>query len=184
MEQPIVKQGHHPYRRGERKRTPFKTEQAVPPLQREASLQHSSQKLPIRGSVLLVEPEAALRRHLGEVLVELGYFVAEAATATQAITSLAQMTFDLLLLDVHLPDEAGRRLLRALAASSPLAPPLLILPERLPATEQTGAATPGTGLPQPSWLADLLSIVERIRSAPGPPGCPYSTGGVSACSGA
>lgn len=183
MDQPVLKQGHHPYRRGERKRTPFKTEQALPPLQGETSLQPTAPNTPVRGSVLLVEPGAALRVRLGKALAEQGYSVAEVATAAEAEAQLAQTTFDLLLLNIDLPDKAGVRLLRALAASLPLAPPLIILPERLPATEQTNAAAPRMELPQPSWLADLLSLVERIRSAPGPPIHPGPAGGVNACTG-
>jgi CheY-like chemotaxis protein len=163
-DQPIMdlsasKQNHHPYRRGERRRKPLVAEQAVHPVRAK----------PVRGDVLLVEPEAPLRWLLHHVLAEQGYAVIEAATAAQAMTLLEQKTFALLLLDVDLPDDTGWKLLRALAVSLPLAPPLLILPKHHQALEHTDTAPPGAGLLEPSWLADLLRLVERLRSAPGPP---------------
>lgn len=159
MELSASKQSHHPYRRGERRRKPFVAEQAV----------HPVRTMPVRGDVLLVEPEAPLRWLLHHMLREHGYAVVEAATAAQAMTVLEQKTFALLLLDVDLPDDTGWKLLRALAASLPLAPPLLILPKHQQALEQTDTAPPRTGLLEPPWLADLLRLVERLRSAPGPP---------------
>jgi CheY-like chemotaxis protein len=164
------KQGHHPYRRGERRRKPFATEQTVPPTQAGALFQRASPSPPIRGVVLLVESEAPLRWHLGNALAERGYSVAEAVTAAQAIALLEQMTFDLLLLDLDLLDETSWTLLRSLAVAESLAPPLILLPARPRAAEQTDIAPPGTMLPEPSWVADLMRLAKRIRSAPGPPG--------------
>lgn len=166
------KQGHHPYRRGERRRKPFETGPPVPLTPGGALFPQGCPGTPIRGMVLLVEPEASLRWSLGNALLHCGYSVVEAATFAQAKTHLEQMTFDLLLLDLALPDETSWTLLRMLAESSALAPPVLILPKHQPGAEPEDAVPQETTRMQPSWLEDLLRLVERIWPAPGSPGSP------------
>jgi CheY-like chemotaxis protein len=169
MELSASKQGHHPYRRGERRRKLFTPEHTVPPMEAGALSQHILPSMPVRWVVCITEQEERLRWLLGNALVKGGYCVAEAATPAQARARLEQKTFDLLLPDSDLPDDTSGRLLRALASSPPLAPPLIILPERQQAVEERDTALSGTVRPEPLWLADLLLLVERIRSAPGPP---------------
>jgi CheY-like chemotaxis protein len=163
------KQGHHPYRRGERRRKPFETGPTVPPLPGRALLPQTPPDTPVRGVVLVIEPEGPLRWSLGNALRHHGYSVVEAATFAQASVQLEQMPFDLLLLDLSLPDEGSRLLLQKLAESSELAPPILLLPRRSAGTGQEDTVQFGTILPQPAWVEDLMGLVERIRSSPGPP---------------
>jgi hypothetical protein len=48
--------------------------------------------------------------------------------------------------------------------------PLVLLPKPQRVPEQENISPRGRMLPELSWVADLLCLVERIRSAPGPPG--------------
>lgn len=171
MKRAASQQNHHPYRRGERRLKPFATEPEVLPLPPpgRALLPQTAPGTPIRGVVLLIEPEGPLRWSLGNALLGRGYAVVEAVSLAQASAQLEHMTFDLLLLDLSLPDEGSWLLLRKLAESSELVPPVLLLPWRPAGTGQEDTIQHGTVLPQPAWVADLLALVERMRSSPGPP---------------
>ncbi len=64
-------------------------------------------------SVLVVDDEAMLRRRLSAHLEALGADVTGADTLSSAQRLLADMEFDFVLLDIHLPDGLGTDLLRA-----------------------------------------------------------------------
>ncbi len=159
MELPGLKRVHHPYRRGERRRKPFPLEQELVP---GGDITFYSPGIPYaaRGILLLVEPEAPLRWSLGNALVQHGYSVAEAVTAAEAAVLLARVSFDVLLVDLDLPDDTGCVLLRALAGNAALKTPLIILPTRQHSDRPVNDLS---GLVQPTWLEDLLHLVERIR---------------------
>jgi len=58
--------------------------------------------------VLVVDDELSLRRTLGDVLRGLGQQVDEAATGREALARLDRATYDLIALDLRLPDMHGR----------------------------------------------------------------------------
>lgn len=64
-------------------------------------------------SVLVVDDEAMLRRRLSAHLEALGADVTGAGTLSSAKQLLADLEFDFVLLDIHLPDGLGTDLLRA-----------------------------------------------------------------------
>jgi PleD family two-component response regulator len=64
-------------------------------------------------SVLVVDDEVMLRRRLSAHLEALGADVTGAGTLSSAQRLLADMEFDFVLLDIHLPDGLGTDLLRA-----------------------------------------------------------------------
>ena len=71
--------------------------------------------------VLIVDDEAEIRASLEEILREEGYGVATAGTAGEAITLLQDAPYDVVLLDIWLPDRDGLDVLgdvHALAAES------------------------------------------------------------------
>src|ERR1700726_864371 len=71
------------------------------------------------GSVLIIEDEAAIRESL-ETLLELeGYGVASAASADEGLSRIADRSFDLVLLDLALPDRNGIDLLAEIGAQDP-----------------------------------------------------------------
>ncbi|MBF5046298.1 response regulator transcription factor [Aggregicoccus sp. 17bor-14] len=67
-------------------------------------------------SILIVEDDTNLRLTLTDNLQDEGYQVQGAASAKEAQALLAQRTFDLLILDVMLPDGDGYSLCRSLRA--------------------------------------------------------------------
>jgi len=66
--------------------------------------------------ILIVDDEAEIRETLEEILREEGYAVASAATATEGLTQARDPVYDLLLLDVWLPDRDGLEVLAELRA--------------------------------------------------------------------
>jgi len=57
--------------------------------------------------VLIVDDEAEIRESLESILREEGYLVTTAATATEALTLLRDAAYDVVLLDIWLPDRDG-----------------------------------------------------------------------------
>ena len=57
--------------------------------------------------ILIVDDEAEIRGSLEEILREEGYGVATAGTAAEAITLLQDAPYDVVLLDIWLPDRDG-----------------------------------------------------------------------------
>jgi DNA-binding NtrC family response regulator len=66
---------------------------------------------PARGSVLIVDDEAAIRESLETLLEFEGYSVESAETGEGGLTRLAERPFDLVLLDFALPDRNGLEIL-------------------------------------------------------------------------
>ena len=66
------------------------------------------------GTILLVEDEHRLRQTLARSLAGRDFYVVEATTAAEAIAAATHNTFDLMLLDVNLPDATGWDVLRGL----------------------------------------------------------------------
>jgi DNA-binding response OmpR family regulator len=66
------------------------------------------------GTILLVEDERRLRQTLARSLTGRDFHVVEATTAAEAIAAANNKHFDLMLLDVNLPDATGWDVLRRL----------------------------------------------------------------------
>ena len=62
---------------------------------------------PAAGSVLIIDDEAEIRESLQTLLELEGYEVETAATGTQGLNRIGQRAFDLILLDLALPDRNG-----------------------------------------------------------------------------
>ena len=60
-----------------------------------------------KGSILVVDDEAEIREGLELLLASEGYDVTPAETAAAGLARLDEQPFDLLLLDVSLPDRNG-----------------------------------------------------------------------------
>jgi two-component system nitrogen regulation response regulator NtrX len=71
--------------------------------------------------ILIVDDEAEIRESLGEILKEDGYTVTSTATASEALVLLRDASYDVILLDIWLPDRDGLDVLtevRSLAIES------------------------------------------------------------------
>jgi DNA-binding NtrC family response regulator len=121
------------------------------------------------GSVLIIDDEAAIRESL-ETLLELeGYSVESAATADQGLARIGEHPFDLVLLDLALPDRNGLDLLTELHGHDPQLSVIMITAygtvENAVKAMQAGA----TNFVQKPWdneklLADVRIAVGRHRT--------------------
>jgi DNA-binding NtrC family response regulator len=72
-----------------------------------------------KGSILVVDDESEIREGLEMLLVSEGYGVSSADTGAGGLAKLEEHPFDLLLLDVSLPDRNGLELLREIRLRDP-----------------------------------------------------------------
>jgi DNA-binding response OmpR family regulator len=120
---------------------------------------------------LIVEDENPLRRILTLNLARRGYNVVEADTGEAALDVLrvaaaAQLPFDLILLDINLPDLSGWDVLRRLCNDSTLAtrpPPAVIVMTALrPHEKRIAEFHPNAVLLKPFPIDALLRLSERV----------------------
>src|SRR3984893_1287718 len=121
------------------------------------------------GSVLIIDDEAAIRESL-ETLLELeGYEVNSAATADEGLARIGDRSFDLVLLDLALPDRNGLDLLAELHGNDAQLSVIMITAygtvENAVKAMQAGA----TNFVQKPWdneklLADVRIAVGRHRT--------------------
>ncbi|HYL10504.1 MAG TPA: sigma-54 dependent transcriptional regulator [Candidatus Acidoferrales bacterium] len=79
-----------------------------------------------KGSILVVDDESEIREGLEMLLSSEGYGVSTAETGDAGLARLEEQPFDLLLLDVSLPDRNGLELLREIRRRDPLLSVVLI----------------------------------------------------------
>jgi DNA-binding NtrC family response regulator len=79
-----------------------------------------------RGAILIVDDEMEIREGLEALLSLEGYHVAAAETGAAGLTALEERPYDLLLLDVSLPDRNGIDMLREIRTRDPYLSVILI----------------------------------------------------------
>ncbi|MFM2246961.1 MAG: hypothetical protein RL071_3035 [Pseudomonadota bacterium] len=127
---------------------------------------------PLRdAAVLVVDDDPLLRRNLSRALLRAGAAVTEAASFTAALEALRDATFDLVLLDLGLPDGDGLGLLPLLrAVPSSALTPVLVLTGRADDDSQVEALESGAddflskGVQVPVLLARAANLVARRRA--------------------
>ncbi len=121
------------------------------------------------GSVLIIDDEAAIRESLETLLEMEGYDVQSAATAEDGLTRVGDRPYDLVLLDLALPDRNGIDLLAELHSHDPQLAVIMITAygtvENAVKAMQAGAAN----FVQKPWdneklLADIRAAVARHRT--------------------
>ncbi len=112
--------------------------------------------------VLVIDDEADIRALIKEILSDEGYGVTVAADAEEARRARAADTFDLMLLDIWMPDTDGITLLREWSESGDLACPVVIMSGH--GTVDTAVEATRLGafdfVEKPLSLAKLLRTVE------------------------
>jgi two-component system nitrogen regulation response regulator NtrX len=118
--------------------------------------------------ILIVDDEAEIRESLEEILREEGYSVASAANAAEALTQARDSIYDVLLLDIWLPDRDGLEVLadlRALDAES--RPEVIVISGH--ATIETAVKATKLGafdlLEKPLMLERTLIVVKNAIEA-------------------
>ncbi len=134
-------------------------------------VRHNSgeRSVPAAGSVLIIDDEAAIRESL-ETLLELeGYGVESASTGEEGLARIGERSFDLVLLDLALPDRNGMDLLAEIHLQDPGLSIIMVTAygtvENAVKAMQAGAAN----FVQKPWdneklLADVRAAVARHRA--------------------
>jgi DNA-binding response OmpR family regulator len=82
------------------------------------------EKMP--GSILIVDDEQNLRHTLAFILKRAGYFVTTAENAEETLNTLQTGTFDLMILDIKMPDVDGLTLLKVIRQNHPKLPVFIL----------------------------------------------------------
>jgi len=77
------------------------------------------------GHILIIDDEASLRQTMARILQRAGYEVTTAATGSEGLQLVSEHPFDLLYLDIRMPDASGLELLKAIHAQLPDLPVIL-----------------------------------------------------------
>jgi len=125
--------------------------------------------LPAAGSVLIIDDEAEIRESLETLLALEGYGVESAATAEEGLARIGERSFDLVLLDLALPDRNGMDLLAEIHLQDPGLSIIMVTAygtvENAVRAMQAGASN----FVQKPWdneklLADVRAAVARHRA--------------------
>lgn len=118
---------------------------------------------PARHRVLVVEDQVAVAEFVHDALTEIGYAVALAATAAEALARLVAHDPDLVLLDLNLPDLPGLELLDRLRAQWPKVPVVIISGTDDPILAQSALARGAADyVTKPFPLDRLREVVEGV----------------------
>ncbi|WP_284336007.1 response regulator [Comamonas sp. NoAH] len=114
-------------------------------------------------NILVVDDELGIRDLLSEILNDEGHSVEMAANATEARAARNSSTFDLVLLDIWMPDTDGVSLLKEWASSGQLTMPVIMMSGH--ATIDTAVEATRIGalsfLEKPITMQKLLKAVEQ-----------------------
>ena len=77
------------------------------------------------GHILIIDDEASLRQTLARILQRAGYEVTTAANGKEGLSLVTEHPFDLLYLDIRMPDVSGLELLKTIHAKFPDLPVIL-----------------------------------------------------------
>ncbi|BFO57803.1 response regulator [Acidovorax sacchari] len=123
-------------------------------------------------NILVVDDELGIRDLLSEILNDEGHSVDLAENATQARAARSANTYDLVLLDIWMPDTDGVSLLKEWATAGALTMPVIMMSGH--ATIDTAVEATRIGafsfLEKPITLQKLLKAVEQglARTVPAP----------------
>lgn len=114
--------------------------------------------------ILLIEDEDGVADYVGMFLLEAGYTVDRARNGAQGRAQVSQNRYDLILLDLVLPDVGGADLLPDLKNLAGTTPVMVMTglasdDERLVSCLQKGAAG---YVPKSAHAAELLTAVRRV----------------------
>jgi DNA-binding response OmpR family regulator len=79
----------------------------------------------ISGHILIIDDEASLRHTLARILQRAGHEVTTAGSGQEGLAFLSQQSFDLVYLDIRMPDMNGLQALKAIHAKFPDMPVIL-----------------------------------------------------------
>lgn len=119
------------------------------------------------GPILLVEDEPRLRQTLARSLTGRDYRVVEATTAAAAIAAATAGDFEVMLLDVNLPDATGWDVMRELRDAGRVLP-VVVLSAAPPNPARVREFKPFGILYKPFPIDALLRLIRSARAESGP----------------
>ncbi|HVV88403.1 MAG TPA: response regulator, partial [Kofleriaceae bacterium] len=125
-------------------------------------------------TILTVDDFSSMRGLVGRVVRDLGCEVAEAENGFQALVLLEEQRFDLILLDVSMPEMDGPAMLRVLRERGDHTPVILVTSECQRGTI-VGAMKLGIAdyILKPFQPQVLRTKVARVLRLDAPPACPH-----------
>jgi DNA-binding response OmpR family regulator len=114
-------------------------------------------------AILLVDDELRLREALARSLSARGHRVDQAATYREAVVAAMTAKYDLLLLDINLPDATGWDLLRDLRSAG-RSIPAIVLSAVPPSTSRVREFKPLAVLHKPFPIDALLRLVRPLAA--------------------
>jgi CheY-like chemotaxis protein/HPt (histidine-containing phosphotransfer) domain-containing protein len=139
-------------------------------LAREAAPESIAAGVPLR--ILVAEDNEFNAQHLGQFLASRGHHVRLARNGREALDLSAGGVFDLMLLDIHMPEFDGFHVVRALRAREQAAGghlPVIALTARSRAEDRRQCLAAGMDdyVSKPIRTADLLAAIDRVVPACG-----------------
>ena len=127
-------------------------------------------------SILVVEDDPAIRRGVVDALQFAGYDVTQAGNACEGERFATQQRFDLILLDIVLPDGSGMEILSSIREQSPLQP-VIVLTARGDERDRVNGLNRGADdyVVKPFSVKELLARVEAVLRRSGPPAVPQES---------
>ncbi len=120
---------------------------------------------PAKRKIMLVDDDPAIRQILVRLLSEENYAVQTAANGVDALALAEQEKFDLVLLDLNMPQKDGWETFEQLSAKNPLLPIILITAR---ANQLFPALASGVGalLEKPLDFVKLFSTIHNLLEEP------------------
>ncbi len=113
--------------------------------------------------ILLAEDERTISRLIRQVLTNNGHEVTWCASGREAVELLERERFDLVLLDLHLADGDGMRVVAAIEAASEPGPPVVLMTgEGVLDADDPRTRRVATVLPKPFDLGELERAVNAF----------------------
>jgi CheY-like chemotaxis protein len=120
--------------------------------------------------ILIVEDEPAVRYLLGRALTDDGYAVTALGTAREALRAIPDVDFEVIIVDISLPDADGIDVIRQIHSDFPhvqvLAISGMMVADLLRAVRSAGAAAT---LLKPTTSERVREVVRQLRNLHGEP---------------
>lgn len=115
--------------------------------------------------ILLVDDDPAIRQILLRLLSEEGYFVKTAANGIEAAELAGAIQFDLVLLDLNMPEKNGWETFEEISKNNPLLPFILITARSNQLFASLAAGVGGL-LEKPLDFTQLFQTIQALLSEP------------------
>jgi len=119
----------------------------------------------LKKKILVLDDDPQIRESLRKVLRAEGYEVALAATGKEGVEKFSAERFDLLLLDLNLPDNSGWDIFGTLTSLNPFVP-IIIITGRNEQYDLAAGAGVGALVEKPLNVPRLLETVKQLLAEP------------------